>query len=54
MHRVSKRIKQGAVAFGLAITLTLATVVPSFITPLASGAPSPSPPPPASMDCPWC
>ena len=55
MHRLHTRIRQVALAFGLAAALTLATVVPSLVAaPTASGVTSPSAPQPVTMSCPWC
>ena len=55
MHRLHTRVKQVALAFGLAAALTLATVVLSLVAfPMESGVTSPSTPQPVTMNCPWC
>ena len=55
MHRLHTRIRQVALAFGLAAALTLATVVPSLVaSPTESGVSSPPAPHPVTMSCPWC
>lgn len=54
MQRLHNRVKQVALAFGLAAALTFATVVPSLTaSPAASGVTSPSAPH-VTMNCPWC